>query len=144
VYKILDLTHHHYTAKQPARYLEQWKENLQSDQRISLADFSENYSFILQDAIRGFYWANVQTVLHPFIVHFNDRQLQALFFCVISDCLQQNTSSLHSFQRILVYLHINFPNQKKVIYFSDGNAARYKNRKKLLTSAMNKILVSLC
>jgi hypothetical protein len=42
VSKIPELTCHHYTAKQ-ARYLKESKENLQSHQRITLADFSENY-----------------------------------------------------------------------------------------------------
>jgi hypothetical protein len=54
VSKILELTCHHYTAKQQAAYLEGSKENLQSDQCIILADFSENYLFILQDAIKVF------------------------------------------------------------------------------------------
>jgi hypothetical protein len=42
VSKMPELTHHHYTAKQQARYLKETKENLQSDQCIILADFSEN------------------------------------------------------------------------------------------------------
>jgi hypothetical protein len=37
-------TCHHYTAKQQARYFKESKENLQPDQYIILADFSENYS----------------------------------------------------------------------------------------------------
>jgi hypothetical protein len=54
VSKMLELTRHHYTAKQQARYLKESKENLQSDQCIILADFSEISSFIFQDAIMGF------------------------------------------------------------------------------------------
>jgi hypothetical protein len=53
VSKIPELNHHH-TAKQQARYLKESEENVHSDQCIILADFSENYSFILQDAIKGF------------------------------------------------------------------------------------------
>jgi hypothetical protein len=51
VSKIPELTHHNYTARQRARYSEESKENLQSDQCIILKDFSQNCSFILQDAI---------------------------------------------------------------------------------------------
>jgi hypothetical protein len=54
VSKIPELTHHNYTAKQQARYLKESKENLQSDQCIILADFPENYLFILQNAIKVF------------------------------------------------------------------------------------------
>jgi nitrate/TMAO reductase-like tetraheme cytochrome c subunit len=46
VSKIPELTCHHYTAKQQARYLKESEENLQSDQCVILADFSGNYSFI--------------------------------------------------------------------------------------------------
>jgi hypothetical protein len=53
--KMPELTCHHYIAKQQARCLKESKENLQSDQQcIILADFSENHSFILQDAVKGF------------------------------------------------------------------------------------------
>jgi hypothetical protein len=52
--KMPEMTCHHYTASQQARYLRESKENLLPDQCIVLADFSENYSFIFQDAIKGF------------------------------------------------------------------------------------------
>jgi hypothetical protein len=86
VCKIPELTHHHCTAKQQAKYMKESKENLQSDQCIIVADFSENYSLILHDAIQSFHWANSQAILHPYIVHIKDEHLQTLSFCVISDC----------------------------------------------------------
>jgi hypothetical protein len=51
VSKVPELTHHHCTAKQQARYLKESTESLQSNEFIIVADLSENYSFILQDAI---------------------------------------------------------------------------------------------
>jgi hypothetical protein len=101
VSKIPELTHH-YTAKQQARYLKLWKENQQSDKCIILADFTENYSYTLQDDVQGFHCANNQAILHPFSVSIKDQHLQTLSFCIISDCLDQNTSSLYAFQRTLV------------------------------------------
>jgi hypothetical protein len=126
-----ELNCHHYTAKQ-ARYLKQSKENLQSEQCIILADLSENYSFILQDVVQGFHW--FQATLHLSVVYIRDQHLQTLSFCVISDCLDKNTLSFHAFKRTLVqHLCTEFPNLKKVIYFSDGSAAQYKNRKMINT-----------
>jgi hypothetical protein len=84
---ISEPTHHHFTAKQEARYLKQSKENLQSEQCIILADFSKNYSFIFQDAAQGFHCANNQAIFHLFIVHIKDQHLQTLSICVFSDCL---------------------------------------------------------
>ena len=31
------------------------------------ADFSENYSFVLQDAVQGFHWNNAQATIHPLL-----------------------------------------------------------------------------
>ena len=33
----------------------------------TVADFSENYSFVLQDAAQGFHWNNAQATMHPFV-----------------------------------------------------------------------------
>jgi hypothetical protein len=80
--------------------LKQSKENPQSDQCLILADFSENYSFILQDAIQGFHWADNQATIHPFIVYIKDQYLKTLS-CVISDYLHRNTLSFYAFHRTL-------------------------------------------
>jgi hypothetical protein len=82
-----ELTRHHYSAKQQARYLKESKENLQSDQCIILADFSENYSFFSKMPQRGSHWANNQAIRHPFLIYIKDQHLQTLSFCVICDCL---------------------------------------------------------
>ena len=37
---------------------------------IVIADFAENYSFILQDAAQGFHWYNDQATLHSFVCHY--------------------------------------------------------------------------
>jgi hypothetical protein len=81
VSKILELTYHHFSPKQQARYLKESKENLPSDQCIILADFSDNYLFILQDAIKGSHWANNQAVHQPFPIYIRDQHLQAFSFC---------------------------------------------------------------
>ena len=36
------------------------------------ADFSEIYSFVLQDAAQGFHWNNSQATLHPFVAYYLD------------------------------------------------------------------------
>ena len=53
-------------------YLRDSKENLDYKTCIILMDFEENYSFIIQDAIQGFYWQNSQATLHPFAVYYRD------------------------------------------------------------------------
>ena len=96
-----------------------------------ILDFAENYSFLVQDAIQGFYWQNAQATLHPFGVYYMDNgEIKSLSLCCISDCLIHNTNSVFAFQtKVLTFLKQKFPGVRKVVYFSDGAAAQYKNFK---------------
>ena len=69
---IYDLYHHHFIKDSQASYLRDSKENLDNKTCIILMDFAENYSFIIQDAMQGFYWQNSQAMLHPFAVYYRD------------------------------------------------------------------------
>ena len=63
-------------------------------------DFEENYSFIIQDAIQGFYWQNSQATLHPFAVYYRDlstNELRCGSYCAISDHLKHNQTTVHCF-----------------------------------------------
>ena len=51
---VYDLCHHHF-IKDSQAYLKDSKENLDKKTCIILMDFTENYSFIIEDAIQGFY-----------------------------------------------------------------------------------------
>jgi hypothetical protein len=54
------------------------------------------WSFILQDAVQGFYGANNQATLHLFVVYIEDQHLQTLSFYVFSDCLGHDTLSFYA------------------------------------------------
>ena len=67
------------------------------------ADVSENYSFVLQDAVQGFHWNNAQATIHPFIVYYRDSvELCHLSFVIISDCLHHDRVAVHLFQKSLM------------------------------------------
>ena len=36
-----------------------------------IADFAKNYSFVIQDAARGFHWTNSQATIHPFVYYYS-------------------------------------------------------------------------
>ncbi len=58
--------------------------------------------------------------------------LKSLNSVIISDCLTQDTIAVHRFQRKLIaYLKDHLPFEK-VIYFSDGAASQYKNKKNFI------------
>lgn len=95
------------------------------------ADFSENYSFILQEAAQGFHWNNSQATLHPSVAYYLcSEEINHVSYMVISDCLHHDTIAVHLFQRsFIAFLKELLParlHPKKIIYFSDGAAPQYK------------------
>lgn len=66
--KIWNLSVHQYIAKHQSQHLRTTKENLCIGDIVIMMDFSENYSFIVQDAVQGFHWENSQATLHRFLL----------------------------------------------------------------------------
>lgn len=130
--KVDALTAHDFIAKHQAAYLQNLKSELTEERAIVLLDFAENYSFIVQDAVQGFYWDNSQATLHPFTVYCimpGEDVVQAKSFCVISDSMKHETATVYAFQwPILQHLKCMCPYVTKIIYFSDGAASQYKNK----------------
>lgn len=68
---ISNLVRHHYVAQQQSKYFKQLKETLPDESEvIVVGDFSENYSFIVQDTAQGFHWENSQCTVHPFVIYY--------------------------------------------------------------------------
>ena len=130
--KLVSIKKHHFIAKRQANFLQSKKLALSPSEIIIIGDFSENYTCIVQDAIQSFHWVNSQVTLHPFVVYYKYEDiLMNKTFCVISDELSHSTESFYAFQKTLInYLKTTMENLQKVLYFSDGCAAQYKNKKK--------------
>ena len=127
-------TAHHYTAKSQAAYLRHLKETLPpTENAIVLLDFAENYSFICQDAVQGFHWETAQATLHPFAIYYRptaEDDLLCISACIISDDREHVAGTVHLFIKVIVqFLKEQLPGLNKIIYFSDGAAAQYKNCK---------------
>ncbi|GBM04149.1 hypothetical protein AVEN_205225-1, partial [Araneus ventricosus] len=129
--KLIALKKHHYVSKIQTRFLKEKKQNLTKEEIIVLADFSENYTVIVQDEAQGHHWVNRQATIHPFVYYLQkDGKIKSQCFCVISDTLEHNTATVHCFQQHLVnHIKRNHQHIKKVIYFSDGASGQYKNKK---------------
>lgn len=127
---LFDLTVHHYIAEdQKSTYIE-IKNSLDSDTGLMLMDFSENYAFIAQDSTQGFYFNNDQATVHPFVLYYKEHNLlKTESFCVISDYNKHNAYVVHIFlEKVLSKIKEKLPILKKMIYFSDGAPAQYKNK----------------
>ena len=141
--KIELLRPHSFIATEQASFYASRKATLKTGEFLVTADFSENYSFILQDAAQGFRWNNSQATLHPFVAYYLDSgEIHHVSYVVISDCLHHDTVAVHLFQRFFIaFLKELLParlHPKKIIYFSDGAASQYKNRKNFLNLCHHK------
>ncbi|GBM33984.1 hypothetical protein AVEN_263222-1 [Araneus ventricosus] len=86
----------------------------------------------VNDAIQGFHWENSQATIHPLVVYGknSENQLLTVCMCIISDHTIHDTATVFSFQTAVIpSIKEKFPLVKKLIYFSDGSSAQYKNRK---------------
>ena len=130
-----NLTQHHFIAKSQSEALKIFKEIINCTVAIILLDFAENYGFIVQDAVQGHHWDNSQATVHPFVMYLKDSpnsDLKCVNMCVISDHLKHDTVAVHAFiTEILTAVKKNYPDLKKIIYFSDGASSQYKNFKNL-------------
>lgn len=140
--QLKSLLTHSFVAKQQSTFQMEVRSGLKPGVFQVIADFSENYSFILQDEAQGFHWNNSQATIHPFVVYYPELsgKLHHLTFVAISDCLNHDTVAVYLYQKCLIEFlrsHIN-PPPHKIFYFSDGAAAQYKNRKNFLNLCYHK------
>lgn len=113
---------------------------LQAKEFLVILDFSENYSFVLQDAAQSYHWSKEQATIHPFGIYYknDNNEIKHTNLVVISDCLEHNTIAVHLFQRHLIsFLKNQFEEVEKLCYFSDGSAAQYKNKKNFYNLSMH-------
>ena len=59
--------HHSFIATQQASFYKNAKRNLKNDKCLNICDFSENYAFIIQNAITGFHWNNNQATIFSIV-----------------------------------------------------------------------------
>ena len=107
-----------------------------------LADFSENYSFVVQDAAQAFHWSNLQATVHPFVIYYQHSDKENhISFVIISNCLQHDTVAVFLFQtKLIEFLKAYLPTlPQRIIYYSDGAASQYKNRKNFLNLCNHKV-----
>lgn len=137
--RLQNLMKHDFIAKIQMAFYQQLKENLIDGEFLIIGDFSENYSFIVQDSAQSFHWNNCQATLHPFVIYYRqNKELMHKSFVAISECNQHDIIAVHLFQtRLIEYLKLSHQIHK-IYYFSDGCAAQYKNKKNFLNLTYHK------
>jgi len=86
-----------------------------------VADFSENYSFVVQDAAQGMHRNNSLATIHPIVVYYqHSDEEHHISFVIILDCLQHDTVAVHLSQRALITFlksALPFADINKITYF---------------------------
>ena len=142
--KLEVLRPHAFIAAQQASFFNECKSALAHGEMVVTVDFSENYSFVLQDAAQGYHWNNSQATIHPFVAYYKDGsdKLCHLSYVVISEALNHDTSAVYLYQkRFIAFLMTFLPSSsqpRKITYFSDGAGSQYKNRKNFLNLCHHK------
>ena len=98
------LLQHAHIAKEQSAFFKKTKETLEAGTVLAVADFSENYAFVVQDSAQGFHWNTTQATLHPFGCYFKHEsgEIRPLNFVIISNAMKHSTSAVYSFQARLV------------------------------------------
>ena len=125
--KLQILKTHQFINNQQTRYFYDIKETLPVGKVLAVGDFSQNYSFVYQDAVQGVHWSNTSCTLHPWLYFYKggDEKIHSYSLLFISDCLTHDTVAVYGFQMKLVNLLKEKLIQesiqlKEIEYFSDG------------------------
>lgn len=140
--KLEKLVTHSFITNEQTTFLKNLKEKLKIGEFIISGDFSENFSFVLQNEAQGYYWARKQATIHPFVIYYknDENELQHLNYVVISNCLKHNSVSVYLFiTKLIKFLERKFKLITKLFYFTDGCAGQYKNCKNFLNVYFHKI-----
>ena len=88
----------------------------------------------MQDDVQGYHWNNSQATLHRIFVYYKESAiLCSKSYCLMSDCLNNNTDAVHNFISVALNdIRAKHPNARKCIYFNDGASSQYKNCKNFI------------
>ena len=67
------------------------KDNLITGNFVVTLDFSENFAFVVQEAVQGFHWNNNQATVHPFVIYYKNNKtnkIEYVSYVGISDCIR--------------------------------------------------------
>ena len=136
------LKKHSFTAKAQASFLKNQKATLGNDEIIILLDFTENYSYVLQDEVQSFHWNNNQCTLHPVVVYYKSPDTENLCsksICVVSDDKEHDVAFVYEVQVFIAsFVKAILPSVCKITYYSDGSASQYKNYKNFVNLCLHK------
>lgn len=112
-------------------YYKETKTNLDDKTKLVSMDFAEHLKLDIQGSIQSFYFQMPQVAIITIVIRFvfnGVKELKSFMFASVN--LDDRTVFVYSVQKKLTkYKRKYFPSVQKVIYFTDGAASHFKNRK---------------
>lgn len=140
--KMRKLIPHYFVASQQSNFAKRIKQSLKPEKEfLVFMDFSENYSFVIQNEAQGYHWTTKQATVHPFVIYYNNKEnkIQHLNYVIISECLFHDSVAVKLFlDKLIEYLKHEFDGIEKIYYMTDGAASQYKNRKNFVNVSKHK------
>jgi hypothetical protein len=72
---ISKLTQHHYVTRCKSVHFALCKSEIQADSSVLVSDFSENFTFVIQDCVQGYYWMIDHATLLPFMACMKNKRM---------------------------------------------------------------------
>lgn len=121
---------HSFIAKQQTLFISEKKKNLREGEKvIVMFDFSENYSYVCQDASQAFHFNNDQCTVFSVIYYYKENsELKHKSNVFLSESLKHDTAAVYTVQTLLIpEIKKDVKNLKKIIYMIDGAKQHFKN-----------------
>ena len=100
---LLILLKQDFIAKSQAEYLAKLKDTVGEGEFIVTEDFSENYTYQIQNEIQSQHWCKDQITLHVFVVYYRENNvLRNENFVIFSENLKHDSVAVHLFNGILI------------------------------------------
>ncbi|KYN16362.1 hypothetical protein ALC57_11380, partial [Trachymyrmex cornetzi] len=104
--QVQQLKPHHFIAEQQSKYALEVREKLCEGEVIVHMDFSENYAFVVQNAVQAFHYNNNQCTLHPVVFYYRkDKEIFHKSLIFLSDCLSHDTVAVYVIQKLCHSIH---------------------------------------
>lgn len=128
--KLTALKPHSFIAKQQSLFIAEKKENLLHGEVLVMFDFSENYSYVVQNASQAFHFNNNQCTVFPVIYYYREGSEIKHQSCIfLSDSIKHDTAAVATIKKKLILeIRGKVKSLKKIIYNTDGAKQHFKNK----------------
>lgn len=124
------LKSHSFITWKQSEYQKSLKDNLPTGTVLMMFDFTQNFTYVAQDAAQAFYFNNSQCSVFPLIFYYKEGGILKHRCCVfLSDCTKHDSAFVYAALTIILpKIRALIKSVKKVIYFTDGAKQHFKNR----------------